>query len=247
MKPKAQTLFHFTKSADVVEKILVDGFWPRYSLEDFRWQVVGATDHDFAAFPMVSFCDIPLSRIDEHVDFYGHYGVGLARAWGEQAGLNPLLYMTGTNSLAKSLVELANVSRRHNPEDSAFAARLLHYTASFIKPVSGQMTIGTEKSEKDFYQESEWRYVPNHRDVPQFLSRSQFMDGESRDSANQKTRDIAMLTFSPADVRYIFVRFDSEIPAMIDFIQSKLDMHSSADIKVLMSRVTSLETVQSDW
>jgi len=209
--------------------------------------MTGPQDHDFAAFPMVCFCDIPLSRIEEHVDFYGHYGVGLSRAWGERSGLNPLLYIAGTNSLATSLVNLAGVSRRHNPDDSALAAHLLHHMASFTKPVSGQMTIATERVEKDFYQESEWRFVPDHDELPQFLSQSQFVDKKLLADANQKARDISMLRFTPADVRYIFVQFDSEIPAMINFIQSELDMHSAADTKVLMSRVTSLETVRSDW
>lgn len=248
MKAKAQTLFHFTKDIEVLQKILIEGFWPRYSLEDFRWQIVEpTTDHAFAAFPMVCFCDIPLSRIDEHVGFYGHYGVGLSRAWGEQAGLNPLLYIANINSLAKSLLDLANVSRRYNSLDSALAAYHLHHMASFTKPISGQMTIDGEQVEKDFYQESEWRYVPNHRELPQFLSRTQFLDGESLVRADQNARNVAMLPFTPNDVRYIFVQFDSEIPAIINFIQSALDMHSSADIKMLMSRVTSLETVRADW
>jgi hypothetical protein len=52
---------------------------------------------------------------------------------------------------------------------------------------------------------------------------------------------------SLSDVKYLFVQMDAEIPAMINFIQSALDHHPSADIKVLMSRVTSLETLRSDW
>eukprot|EP01034_Spumella_vulgaris_P011525 gene11525-14663_t len=71
----------------------MEGFWPRYSLEDFRWQVSGPNSHEFAAFPMVCFCDIPLSRIDEHVGFYGSYGLGLSREWGIRAGLNPVQYI----------------------------------------------------------------------------------------------------------------------------------------------------------
>jgi len=55
-----------------------------------------------------------------------------------------------------------------------------------------------------------------------------------------------MLKFSPKDIKYIFVKRDSDIPEIINFIQAELDQHPSSDIKVLMSRVTSLESISSD-
>lgn len=247
MKPKAQTLFHFTRSVDTLKQILLGGFWPRYSLEDFRWQATNPDDIDFAAFPMVCFCDIPLSRLDEHVQFYGNYGIGLSRAWGERNGLNPLLYLAATNSVATSLIHLANVSRLHADEERAIALGMLYHTASFIKPVSGRMTIPEGVVEKDFYQESEWRYVPSHPELPQFLKRDQYTDATVLNAANAKSQEHSMLRFGLSDVRYLFVRTDAEIPSMINFIQTDLDHHPSGDIKVLMSRVTSLETLRSDW
>jgi hypothetical protein len=247
MRPKSQTLFHFTRSLDTLKQILLGGFWPRYSLEDFRWQSTGPDDIDFAAVPMVCFCDIPLSRLDEHVEFYGHYGVGLSRAWGERSGLNPLLYIAGANTIAASLIHLAEVSRKHADGERALAQALLHHTASFLKPVSGLMTVATGQVEKDFYQESEWRYVPSHPDLPQLLLKDQFGDPRFITEANAKSKEYAMLRFAPSDVRYLFVKTDAEIPPIINFIQSALDSHSNADIKTLMSRVTSLETLRSDW
>lgn len=62
--------------------------------------------HDFVAFPMVCFCDIPLSRIDEHIGFYGRFGIGMTRKWAEQNGLNPVLYASGSNNLTKELLAL---------------------------------------------------------------------------------------------------------------------------------------------
>jgi hypothetical protein len=34
MNARTKTLFHFTKSLDVLLRILEEGFWPQYSLED---------------------------------------------------------------------------------------------------------------------------------------------------------------------------------------------------------------------
>ncbi|MFU0923178.1 abortive infection system antitoxin AbiGi family protein [Kluyvera sichuanensis] len=82
MKPKSETLFHFTKSSDTLEIILKNGFWPRYCLEDIRW--LEFTDVEYVSYPMVCFCDIPLSRISEHVSFYGSFGLGVSKDWAKK-------------------------------------------------------------------------------------------------------------------------------------------------------------------
>jgi len=55
-----------------------------------------------------------------------------------------------------------------------------------------------------------------------------------------------MLKFSPRDIKYIFVKYDSDIPNIINFIQSDLDHYPSSDVKILLSRVTSLESISHD-
>ena len=92
MKPKSDNLFHFTKTLDVLKLILQKGICPRYCLEDFEW--FGSEIHKQIAFPISCFCDIPLSRISEHTDFYGNFGVGLTKDWGLRNGLEPVAYCT---------------------------------------------------------------------------------------------------------------------------------------------------------
>ena len=72
MKPKSHTLFHFTKSRDTLKLVLKNGFWPRYCLEDIQW--IGEDRFPYISIPIVCFCDIPLSRIQEHVGCYGEFG-----------------------------------------------------------------------------------------------------------------------------------------------------------------------------
>ncbi|HGF3751173.1 TPA: abortive infection system antitoxin AbiGi family protein, partial [Vibrio parahaemolyticus] len=103
MKPKSQTLFHFTKNLDFVKNILTDGFWPRYCLEDFSWYIHNI---DYIAFPMVCFCDIPLSRIKEHVGFYGEYGVGVTKEWAIANRLNPVSYLSRTSNYGSAVNNL---------------------------------------------------------------------------------------------------------------------------------------------
>lgn len=59
MPVSSNTLFHFTNSIDNIENILINDFVPHYSLEKI---MVGRIIFEFA-FPMVCFCDIPLSQI----------------------------------------------------------------------------------------------------------------------------------------------------------------------------------------
>jgi len=108
------------------------------------------------------------------------------------------------------------------------------------------MIISGEPLLKDFYQESEWRYVPQNDEIDDYLNFREYQTDEKLEASNQKTAELCKLKFLPSDVKYIFVPTDGEIPAIMNFIQSELDMFPNADIKLLMSRVTSLESVSLD-
>lgn len=245
MKPKSHTLFHFTKSRETLQLILKNGFWPRYCLEDVGW--LGIPDADFVAYPMVCFCDIPLSRTDEHVAFYGDFGVGMSKEWAVKNDLNPILYMASQNTLAKSISEMGSTAASLPEKNKRQPAlNLFRHLAGHIKPSEGTMVVAGKPVQKEFYQESEWRFIPRHSEIRDHLIRANFDNVEERERVNEKAKAHSMLKFVPNDVKYIFVSSDSDIPAIINFIQTELDMFPSADLKVLMSRVTSIESVSRD-
>lgn len=113
-------------------------------------------------------------------------------------------------------------------------------TWSLVKPTAGRMVIGGNLVEKEFYQENEWRYVPSDG---VFLYQSKF--DKEKDKANKKLESAA-LEISPSDIKYIFVKADSEIPRMVDFINNNLGGFPLNDVKILQSRIVSLETLNSD-
>ncbi|BAX62529.1 abortive infection system antitoxin AbiGi family protein [Burkholderia stabilis] len=245
MKPKSNTLFHFTKSLETLRLILLNGFWPRYCLEDVSW--IGYDKYDYIAYPMVCFCDIPLSRISEHVDFYGNFGIGLTRQWGEANGLNPILYVSGENNVTATFRSLNDHSNKLPKGEHREAAKVsMRYLLAHSKPTEGKMVIDAKPVEKTFYQESEWRYVPVHPEIDEYLFSKNFSDSANLDNSNSKTKDHCLLKFGPKDIKYIFVKSDSDIPEIINFIQTNLDQYPGADQKVLMSRVVSLESLSAD-
>jgi hypothetical protein len=245
MKPKSNTLFHFTKSSETLKQILKNGFWPRYCLEDIKW--LGYEEFDYIAYPMACFCDIPLSRISEHIDFYGGFGVGVTRTWAHANGLNPVLYTAGNNHIVNSFRELNEHSDKFKEEeDEELAKTTLRYLLAHAKPTTGTMVVDGKPVEKDFYQESEWRYVPKHQSIRAYLTRHRFEDKETIEEANSLTKENCIIKAGPQDIRYIFVRSDSDIPSIINFLQIELDYLPNSDLKILMSRVVSLESLRVD-
>lgn len=236
MKPKSNNLFHFTKSLDVLKLILINGVQPRYCLEDNEWMGLGENKH--IAFPMSCFCDIPLSRISEHTNFYGDFGLGFSKEWGLKNQLNPIIYTTSDGRIQNLMKFIFNAKRtKENKEDFDF------YTYSLwahMKPIVGKMIISGEIVEKEFYQENEWRFVPP---VDTLILAEEF--DKSKESANEKVSKYA-LQFVPSDIRYLFVKADSDIPALVDFINTKLGHFPHNDLKILTSRIVSLETLHVD-
>lgn len=245
MKPKSNTLFHFTKSRETLKLILKNGFWPRYCLEDVGW--LGYQGYEYIAYPMVCFCDIPLSRISDHVGFYGEFGIGLTREWAESNGMNPVLYVAGENRLAATFRDIANFTAGIGDEKLAEqCGTALRYQLAHTKPVQGTMVVDGKPVEKLFYQESEWRCVPINGNLDPYLIKATFDDEKKLDAVNADTKKHSMIKFGPRDVKYIFVKSDADIPDVVNFIQSELDYYPGADQKILMTRVVSLDGLNDD-
>ena len=64
------SVIHHTDSYTKLTGIIKDRFKVKYCLEKVNGQDI--------AFPIISFCDIPLSQIQHHAKTYGKYGIGLS-------------------------------------------------------------------------------------------------------------------------------------------------------------------------
>lgn len=237
MKPKSNNLFHFTSSIDVLKLILKNGIYPRYCLEDFGWFGYEKSKH--IGYPMSCFCDIPLSRISEHTNFYGMYGIGFTKEWGLKNSLNPIIYLTEGGSVCDMVKFYCGITELNDIDETAKESQLF-ILLSHVKPISGTMFMGGNIVEKDFYQESEWRYVPK---VNTLIFQEDFEN--LKDELNKEVEKYR-LEFTPQDIKYIFVKTDSDIPGLVDFINGTLGHFPHNDLKILQSRIISLETLNSD-
>ena len=245
MSARSNTFFHFTKDLNTLTKIISDGFWPKYCLEDISWQKFNG--YDFFAFPMVCFCDIPITRIDEHVNFYGKYGIGMSREWGEKNGLNPVFYISGNGPAYNAAHSIVRISKKiDDPDESKNASDIIGDFVAYVKPTRGLMYVSGKPQEKEFYQESEWRYLPKSEDIIPFMPESDFRNKDRLDQCHELTNNHCMLTFKPEDIRYIILEKDSEIPKMVDHIQNGTTKTSNEE-KILISRFISLESIRHDF
>ncbi len=245
MNPRSDALFHFTKQAETLYKILKSGFWPRYCLEDVSW--LGFEKFDYIGYPMVCFCDIPLSRINSHRAFYGDFGVGMSKEWGIKNGLNPIAYISGNNAVSKTYKDLNEYAHKFpegvNRENSKVAMRFLVANA---KPIQGTMFVGNEPKDKVFYHESEWRFVPVSDQIEEYLTLEESRDPQVLEAANEGTKNHCMIKFEPEDIKYIFVESDGDIPSLVNFINAELGHLQANQQKILYSRIISLESLNKD-
>ena len=85
----SNSLFHYTGAYDNLCGILRNGFKPNYCKEVLlNGSIIGL--------PMVSFCDIPITRANDFRK-YGKYAIGMERRWGISKGINPITYIASNN------------------------------------------------------------------------------------------------------------------------------------------------------
>lgn len=140
----ANTIFHYTNTIHRLIEILKTGFIPYYCLEDYS---VINTKPTMVALPMVSFCDVPLSRAYTPMSKYGYYAVGMKKEWAIKNRITPLLYSTDKSPITSSVRGIYHTSvKKLNPRSAEKKQQIkkLLYFISFIKPYQGLLKRGNK-------------------------------------------------------------------------------------------------------
>lgn len=242
MPVSSNSLFHFTNSIKNIESILKEDFIPNCSLEN----LFSGDDKIEFAYPVVCFCDIPLSQVKEHINVYGNYGIGLSKTWGITNGLNPVLYIETTSNLAININDIFDyiilLTKQKNTEKAGLSFKQI---LKHIKSYEGDFNKnGRVYPSYRFYNEREWRYLP---EIIESLNKVGFNHYETRLAFNKRYEHLR-LRFTPEDIKYIIIENEAEIGEMIRIIRNlKGDKYSMTQVEKLITRIISAEQILNDF
>ncbi|MFI5253128.1 MAG: abortive infection system antitoxin AbiGi family protein [Bacteroidota bacterium] len=244
----SNTLFHFTDDINHLLNIFRVYFIPHYCLEVFRF---GDLRAEWAT-PMVSFCDLPAMLIKSHLDTYGPFGIGLSKTWVMKNGLLPVWYIHNESNFFTRHEGLAFQYFHKSIEGglSFETSRLFTSYSSFMKPYQGiSWRRGAYTEEIRFYNEREWRYVPNIDvvEVPDFLNKETFHNRDIKKGFEEVLARECCLKFTPDDIQYIIVPDEDEIIPMIKIIESLQWGYSPDEMKALCTCIISANRIQEDF
>lgn len=255
MAISTNSIIHYTKNLENLLQILKTGFSIKYCKEDFFWRQKKLR----YAYPMICFCDIPLSEVKKHLDSYGHYGIGLKKDWAVKKGLNPVLYLEKESSLSESVMQqIIRLDKNKkdlikNPSakkiDDVWRQELITL-CSHIKNYDGDLIIdNTSIQNYRFYDEREWRYVPTKLELKE-NKRAILLDEytTNKDEYNKQVGNIKLEFDVSEDITYIIVKEDDDIHKTLDFISNNFKKTlSAADLEILMTKIISTRQIIYDF
>lgn len=245
-------LFHFTTREKLYE-ILRTNFKVSYAREI----IIGPGSEREFAVPMVSFCDLKLTELKNHMENYGSYGIGLTKRWANQNGLNPVMYisryceltdnfMSGLNGIYNHLDKLNDVEQFERLNKS-YTNVLTTY--QYLKNYEGRLIRGDQIVDENyrFADEREWRYVPVLRrtGVQPFVAISNIDTQEKKERYNRKVEDLR-LSFQPDDIKYLIIQNDSEIADLIAHLARVKGRFDQLTRERLTTRILTAEQIQTD-
>jgi hypothetical protein len=266
MAVSSSTLFHFTKSRSNLEKILAERFKVTYCKETFK---LGEMSSGNLYVPMISFCDLPIGLIKDHISKYGNFAIGMTKEWGIKNQLNPVLYLEKNSAISRDFFEylkqfgkildsvekVALVKTGDNEKmlketivglkETLFTHRNLY---TFIKNYEGELTRDNKKYPNyRFYDEREWRFVPpGEAGVNWGMSDDEYK--KFRGSSKSKNfLEEPILDFSADDIRYLIVKKDSDIPPLIRKIRSIDHLSKNPDqADILITKIMTVDSIHKD-
>ena len=247
MPVSANTVFHYTPRLEFLLNILGNGFYPSYCKES----LISENGRRIYAMPMVSFCDIPLSQVKDHMGKYGNYAIGLSIEWAVNNRLNPVLYIQETSHLLQGIngalwfltQEWHEYLEKEDFEqfwEKGYKGWLTILNS--VKPYVGPLTRNGETVDYKFYDEREWRYTPilKIEDTPPYAD---IFWEEEFEEMKVRFPDKPHFTgygigFNINDIKYIIVESESEIPILINEMKKMPSLITQpSDIELLAAKI----------
>lgn len=240
---RTSSVFKFTRDYKLLKKIIRDGIIPNYCEEDLSFDktkfVVGI--------PMASFCDIPISLLDEHIERYGKYGIALSKDWAIKRGLTPVMYIAN-NDVIEAIhfhydknTKMINMCRRYIgvinnalSNDVQFQ-KIIELAGAKHEHLLNTHIIGYLKKYEGVYrgkpinnyEENEWRFlVPDRVGTKWFWTRQaytkwRFPNGNKDTDKPSPSKELKKYTlkYDLKDISYILIKDEEYKARLITFIK----------------------------
>jgi Putative abortive phage resistance protein AbiGi, antitoxin len=246
MAISTNSIIHYTDSIEKLKSILKEGFKTKYCVE----KIMTRGDKLIpGAFPMVCFCDIPLSDAKKHLDSYGYYGLGLKKSWASKKGLNPVFYIDKESSISFIVNQQGKrISTQLKTIEVEWKRGFAHI-CSFLKNYEGPLIRNSESiDDYRFYDEREWRFVPSTDLLagrPNVIVVDKYL--EAKNTFNEKVADIK-LEFEFSDITYIIVKREEDV---VEITKSLREVYAgictATALEVLLTRVITVDQIINDF
>lgn len=227
------SLFHFLDKKEYLIDIIKNGFQARYTYE-----VIPKVNVPIAI-PMKCFCDIPLGLIKKHLTLYGNYGIGISKEFAMENEITPLIYVHDNSSVLK--IYLNDIMNSKKDEDLATII-------AYFKNYKGIQFRNGKRIKSTFYDEREWRYIPNDYDAKPLNKikgedeRRAYVKGINDKLPKNKYR----LKIPIADIRYIFIQNEIDIPDVIKTLKDSKWL-SEKDFNILLTKIITSDQIINDF
>ena len=224
----SDNLHHFTRSFEALKSILLHDFYPHITEEDASF-ILKNFPNAKIGYPIVCFCDLPSSLLNEHTKLYGNYGVSLSKHWGIRNGINPVMYVTDSDTQVmlyyRKLQEVIInqefiyfIDQNNNQYGKKAESIVEDFFYNVLSMSAYTKAYEDKKSKKRFYDEREWRYLYIKKDL-KLIEQIYFSDIHNFNLIQRnETLKNSPLKFEINDLQSIFLTSKEEQFRLIDFL-----------------------------
>lgn len=278
----SSSLIHFTEKLESLKGIIKDGFRFSYCKEEYPVALVNNIKNqretnfiptnycpnkkvcNTVLIPMVSFCDIPLTRSNIHAQKYGYYGVGIDRELARNIypQLMPVQYMSSERfRLALNEISVFFTGSKNTNSQMTDSVKLIIGTTKVYSTLR-------KKTKVLCYEEREWRVI--HSDNGMSKWGWGLKDKRTKNAYNNRLHsnsDLAYLSFIVVEdsegtkiveeninklITHILVQKETEIPVIAEFIMNENNTIfgyalSKKSRLLLISKLNSFERLSKDY
>lgn len=243
MRIYSSSFFHYASNLDAIKGIIKDGFKVFYCKEE----IYSDNSREYIGIPMVSFCDIPLSCLDQINYGGGQIGIAMKRNWGISHELQPVLYYPNNKNCqsTKMIIEATKSFKSNNTYKSTYG--ILGYSKPMVK-ITKVKGVNANN-----YIEREWRKVYANYGVQKWLTLAEY--NTYRSNKNLPKKQVGSpLKFGVDDIDFIIVprkHIDEIVQYVLNMNFNRIGGKENVPINqndkiMLISKIIAFESLKSN-